>query len=63
MEDLLEVYAEINENGFTIDIETAAAEWNECIKKLGDQDTFDYMSDYLCGKYEEMYGKKFSIFK
>ena len=57
--DLLDAYATISENGFTIDLETVSDEWNECFIAIGIDEAYSLMADYLCAKYEEVYDKEF----
>ena len=59
MDRLLNEYATIDETGFTIDLESATAEWNSCISEMGVKEAYEYMSDYLCQKYKEKYEKEF----
>ena len=56
---MLDTYATISEFGFSIDIESETASWDASIKKLGIQEAYDYMSDYLCQKYNDAYGEEF----
>ena len=59
LRSLLDEYTSISETGFTIDIGTAAAEWDRCIKQLGVNKAYAYMSEYLCDQYYETYGEEF----
>lgn len=59
LEELLDKYAAVEEWGFTIDIESETKEWDACIKEIGVQDAYDYMSTYLCNKYKDTYGEEF----
>ncbi len=56
---LLEKYTAMDDKGFSVDIETAADEWDACIKGLGAKNAYAAMANYLCGKYREKYGKAF----
>ena len=59
LDQLLDKYATVSEDGFTINLEDETEEWNSCIKEIGVQQAYDYMSDYLCQKYEATYEKEF----
>ena len=59
LEALLDEHATVDEYGFTIDLETAAAEWDSCMKEIGIQQAYDYMSSYLCQEYLDIYGEEF----
>ena len=59
LENLLDEYTDISPTGFAIDINTDHKRWDRCIKALGVQAAYDYMSEYLCQKYWDKYGLEF----
>ncbi|MBQ6117572.1 MAG: hypothetical protein IJL08_09685 [Oscillospiraceae bacterium] len=59
MHELLEKYASISENGFAIDLASAAAEWNAWMTSVGVRKACAIMSDQLCERYRQLYGREF----
>ena len=59
LNELLQKYAAIKENGFDIDLESAPEEWNKWIMSMGVRRACALMSDGLCERYKQMFGKEF----
>ena len=59
LESLLECYTTFSESGFSINLDDVAPLWNARIQEIGTQEAYDYMSNYLCSKYYELYGEEF----
>ena len=56
---LLNEYADITEDGFTIDLKSAVAEWDACISGIGQKEAYNLMSNYLCESYKQLCGEEF----
>ena len=56
---LTDEYAKIYETGFSINIESATNDWNNCLTTIGVDEAYQLMSEYLCNAYYTKYGKEF----
>ena len=56
---LIEKYSEITRDGFSVDIDSEHASWDECIKSIGIHRAYRLMADRLCELYLDRYGEEF----
>ena len=58
---LLEEYAAIEAEGFSVDLASAHARWDGCMKALGLEEAYGRMADWLCRAYREHFGEEFLL--
>ena len=58
---LLEQYAVIKAEGFSVDLASAHERWDRCMKRLGLKAAYARMAEYLCRAYLERFGEPFLL--
>ena len=58
---LLEKYADVQAQGFSIDLASDHGRWDVCMKRLGLGEAYARMADWLCRAYRERFGEEFLL--
>ncbi len=61
LDGLLEQYAVVEKDGFSIDLASAHGRWDGCMKRLGLAAAYARMAAYLCRAYLDRFGEPFLL--
>ena len=58
---LMELYAVIQTDGFSVDLASEHEKWDRCMKRIGLSTAYSQMAGFLCRVYLERFGEQFLL--